>query len=138
VWIGRQAFGQVWDKRVGPYLIVALAAVAATIWLRFPIRENRDLVHAFFWLMTADLALSTTVHPWYLSWAAFALPFYPYAFMTYWTGSALLSYVAYGYQPVHEPPWVLCLEYLPTFGLMAWEIARGAPLLARSRSPEAA
>src|SRR5437762_5857289 len=81
--------------------------------------------------MTADVCLSTTVHPWYLAWAALALPFFPYAFMAYWTGASFLSYVAYAYRPVYEPTWVLLVEYLPMYALMAWEIRRGKPLLRR-------
>ena len=79
--------------------------------------------------MTADLCLATTVHPWYLSWAAVALPFFPYAFMIYWTGACFLSYIAYSYHPVYEPAWVLLVEYLPVYGFMGWEIWRRRPLL---------
>ena len=49
--------------------------------------------------------------------------------MIYWTGASVLSYLAYAYRPVYEPPWVLLLQYLPMYGLMIWEIARGSPLL---------
>ena len=92
-------------------------------------RNAWDLLHGAFWLMTADLCLATTVHPWYLSWAAFALPFFPYAFMFYWTGASALSYAAYGYRPVFEPTWALLVEYVPVYALMAWEIHRQRPLL---------
>jgi len=30
---------------------------------------------------------------------------------------------------VCEPAWVLLVEYLPMYGLMAWELARGGSLL---------
>ena len=79
--------------------------------------------------MTADLCLATTAHPWYLGWAAFALPLFPYAFMTYWTGAGFLSYLAYAYHPVYEPAWVLLLEYIPVYGLMAWEIRKQRPMM---------
>ncbi|PYV12807.1 MAG: hypothetical protein DMG07_16270 [Acidobacteria bacterium] len=127
--IGRVVYHQAWDKLTGPYLVLALLVAAALIAWRLPIRDARDVLRAAFWVMTADLLLGTTVHPWYLSWAACALPFFPYAFMVYWTGAALLSYAAYGYRPVCEPAWVLLVEYLPMYGLMAWELARGGSLL---------
>ena len=79
--------------------------------------------------MTADLCLATTAHPWYIGWAAFALPLFPYAFMTYWTGAGFLSYLAYAYHPVYEPAWVLLLEYIPVYGLMAWEIRKQRPMM---------
>jgi alpha-1,6-mannosyltransferase len=132
-YVGHVAFGQAWDKVTGPYLAVLLALIAAWILWRFPLRNSRDLLHAGFWIMTADLCLATTVHPWYISWAALALPFFPYAFMAYWTGVCCLSYLAYAYHPVYEPAWVLLVEYLPLYVLMAWEIRRGAPLLQSKR-----
>jgi alpha-1,6-mannosyltransferase len=129
--IGLVFFQQSWDKITGPYLVAVLLGIALLIWHIFPTRDVPDVLHAAFWIMTADLCLSTTVHPWYLSWAALALPFFPYAFMLYWTGAVFLSYVAYSYHPVYEPWWVLILEYIPMYGLMAWEIYRGGPLLRR-------
>jgi hypothetical protein len=131
--LGRVWYGESWDKLTGPYLAGLLVLTALLIAWRFPVRTARDLLHAGFWIMTADLCLATTVHPWYLSWAALALPFFPYAFMAYWTGACFLSYLAYGYQPVFEPTWVLLIEYLPMYVLMGWEIYRGAPLLQAGR-----
>lgn len=128
-YLGNALYAQSWDKVTGPYLGILLLTIAALIAWRFPARNARDLLHAAFWIMTADLCLATTVHPWYLSWAALALPAFPYAFMTYWTGACFLSYLAYGYHPVFEPAWVLLVEYLPMYALMAWEISRRAPLL---------
>ena len=126
---GRWAFNAGWDKVIGPYLGALLLIIAALIFLKFPVRNARDVLHAGFWLMTADLCLATTVHPWYISWAAVALPFFPYAFMVYWTCACFLSYIAYSYHPVYEPAWVLLLEYLPVYGLMGWEIWKRRPLL---------
>jgi hypothetical protein len=121
---GRWAYQESWDKLIGPYLGAVLLAIAVVLFLKFPMRDARDVLHAGFWLMTADLCLATTVHPWYLSWAALALPFFPYAFMIYWTGACFLSYTAYAYHPVYEPAWALLLEYVPVYGLMGWELWR--------------
>jgi hypothetical protein len=126
--LGRLAFSESWDKLIGPYLGAVLVVIALFIFWKFPIREARDVLHAGFWLMTADLCLATTVHPWYLCWAALALPFFPYAFMLYWTGACFLSYIAYSCHPVHEPAWALLLEYIPVYGLMGWELWRRRPL----------
>jgi len=128
--IGRAGFNEAWDKAIGPYLGAILLLITVLIAWKFPLRDARDLLHAGFWLMTADLCLATTVHPWYLSWAAFALPFFPYAFMAYWTGASALSYLAYSFDPVYEPAWVLLLEYIPVYALMAWEIRQRRPWMA--------
>lgn len=127
--IGRVGFGESWDKAIGPYLGTVLLLTTVLIVWKFPVRDARSLLHAGFWLMTADLCLATTAHPWYLGWAAFALPLFPYAFMTYWTGACFLSYTAYAYHPVHEPAWALLLEYVPVYGLMAWEIWKRRPMM---------
>jgi alpha-1,6-mannosyltransferase len=127
--IGRVGFDKSWDKMIGPYLGVVLLLITLLIAWKFPVRDARDLLHAGFWLMTADLCLATTAHPWYIGWAAFALPLFPYMFMTYWTGACFLSYLAYAYHPVYEPAWVLLLEYVPVFGLMAWEIHKRRPMM---------
>ena len=127
--LGRIGWGASWDKVTGPYLAALLVLITVWIARRFPVRTPRDILHAGFWIMTADLCLATTVHPWYLSWAALAIPFFPYAFMVYWTGAAFLSYLAYAYHPVFEPAWVLLIEYVPMYLLMAFEIRRRGPLL---------
>lgn len=126
---GRAAFSESWDKLIGPYLGASLLLIALLIFWKFPIRDARDVLHAGFWLMTADLCLATTVHPWYLSWAALALPFFPYAFMIYWTAACFLSYIAYSYHPVYEPAWALLMEYLPMYALLGWELKKRRPLL---------
>jgi hypothetical protein len=128
-YVGRIAGSQSWDQKTGPVLAAALTGVTILIWVKFPRRDLRDVIHSCFWIMTADLCLSTTVHPWYLSWAALALPFFPYAFMFYWTGASFLSYLAYQYRPVYEPGWALLVEYLPLYALMAYEIYRRRPML---------
>jgi VanZ family protein len=128
-YMGRVAFHQQWDQTTGPYLAALLLIITLLVFWKFPLHNGRALLQAGFWIMTADLLLATTVHPWYISWAALALPFFPYAFMTYWTGACFLSYMAYAYRPVYEPAWILLVEYLPLYGLMAWEISRRAPLL---------
>ncbi len=130
-YIGLELFGESWDQATGVYLGAVLLVVSALIWRYFPVRDARSLLHAGFWITTADLCLATTVHPWYLSWAALALPVFPYAFMLYWTGASFLSYMAYQYRPVFEPGWVLLVEYLPMYALMVWEISRRGPLLDR-------
>ncbi len=118
-----------WDLQLGSWLGAALLGIVVLIWVRCPARCVRDMLLAFFWIMTADLCLATTVHPWYLSWAAVLLFLFPFAFMTWWTGAVFLSYLAYAYRPVYEGTWILLVEYLPMYGLMAWELLRGRPLL---------
>jgi hypothetical protein len=129
-YVGLEVYNRAWDQYTGPYLAASLLAVCLILWYRFPVRDPAAVLHGAFWIMTADLCLATTVHPWYLCWAAMALPLFPYAFMFYWTGAVFLSYVAYQYRPVFEPTWALLIEYLPMYAFMMWEIRRGRPLFA--------
>jgi hypothetical protein len=128
-YIGLEFYNRAWDQHTGPYLAAALLAICIIIWYRFPVPDPAAVLHGAFWIMTADLCLATTVHPWYLGWAAVALPLFPYAFMFYWTGAVFLSYMAYQYRPVFEPAWVLLLEYIPMYAFMLWEIRRRGPML---------
>jgi hypothetical protein len=127
--IGRIGFNAGWDKAIGPYLGAILLFIFILISLKFPARNAQDVLKAGFWLMTADLLLATTVHPWYISWAALALPLFPYAFMLYWTGACFLSYIGYSYHPVYEPAWALLLEYIPVYALLFWELLKRRSLL---------
>ena len=133
VYVGK-VWGRDWNQQTGVYLAALLLIAVIVIWWRFPIRGEQDLCHAVFWVMTADVCLATTVHPWYLSWAAAMLPFVPYAFMTYWCGAVFLSYLAYSHSPVFEDPSLLLIEYVPMYLLMAWEIRSRGPLLDKWRS----
>ena len=128
--VGKWVFNESWDKVIGSYTGALMLVIALLIFWKFPIRDARDLLHACFWIMTADLCMATTAHPWYISWAALALPFFPYAFMLYWTGACFLSYIAYSYRPVFEPGWALVLEYIPVYGIMGCEIWRRRSLIA--------
>jgi len=128
-YLGKAIFHQEWNQLTGPYLGMAALTIASVITWRSRVRSPMDVLHAGFWILTTVLCLATTVHPWYLSWPGLALPFFPYTFMIYWTGASFLSYLAYSYQPVHEPTWILLVEYIPMYLLMAWEIRRRAPLL---------
>jgi len=128
---GRVWFQQSWDQRTGPFLLLLLVIIAAGICWKFPLRNAADVLHAGFWIMTADLCLATTVHPWYLSWGSPGTPGFPLPFAcSMWTGAVFLSYLAYQYRPVHEQVWPLLIQYLPMYALMAYEIYRGGPLLA--------
>jgi len=85
--------------------------------------------------LAAYLLLTTTVHPWYLTWV---LPFAPFLFpvgtspserrprralapLLYWTAVVPLSYLTY-LDPgrPREVGWVRLVEYVPLYALLAW------------------
>ena len=70
-------------------------------------------------------ALASIVHPWYvINLMAVAL-FTGYRFPFVWSALVVLSYVAYGDQPVQEIPIVLLIEYLLLGSMIVYELLSG-------------
>jgi hypothetical protein len=129
-----------------------LGAVLSAVWRAQRAREPAgDALSLLRWAvvpLAAYLLLTTTVHPWYLTWV---LPFAPFllpveasspagklrqagkrsrslgmpsqagAALLYWTAVVPLSYLAY-LDPARprEIGWVRLVEYVPLFALLAW------------------
>ncbi len=67
-------------------------------------------------------AMASIVHPWYvINLMAVAL-FTNYRFPFVWSALVVLSYVAYGDQPVQEIPIVLLIEYLLLGSMIVYEL----------------
>ena len=84
----------------------------------------KDLVQLMLWTCCLYLWTTTTVHPWYLALPLLLSIFTTYRFMLLWSTFVILSYAAYAQPIVHENLWILALEYLPVFSLLAWELKR--------------
>ena len=70
-------------------------------------------------------ALASIVHPWYvINLMAVAL-FTSYRFPFVWSALVVLSYVAYGDQPVQEIPLFLFIEYLLLGSMIVYELFAG-------------
>lgn len=87
--------------------------------------EKYDLHHflAFaFFSFCSYLLLATTVHPWYLAIPVMLSVFVRFRFAVIWSFLILFSYINYSYDPYFENLWVVGLEYLLVFGLIAYEV----------------
>lgn len=112
---------------------VVLAAIAR--------RRTEDPVGIFRAGMAAVAAylllVPTAMHPWYVLWV---LPFVAVqlsAAWLYFSGAVVFSYLKYAWEPAGLPLWVRALEFLPLYGLLAWEWGRGrAGLLPGDAGPE--
>jgi hypothetical protein len=74
--------------------------------------------------------IPTAMHAWYVVWI---LPFLTLRMSLAWmwfSGAVTLSYLKYAWEPAGLPFWARALEYLPLYGLLLWERARGGPLVA--------
>jgi hypothetical protein len=112
---------------VGALVCVAVALRPGTL-------ERRAMA-----AVAITLALSPTIHPWYLLWALALVPLAPSAAVVAWSGTIplayLLLYPAAGSGPWPAGSWVLLLgEMAPVLGLAAWETWSSRPA-SRERRP---
>tara|TARA_B110000046_G_C13026381_1_gene414357 strand:+ start:14310 stop:15593 length:1284 start_codon:yes stop_codon:yes gene_type:complete len=84
--------------------------------------KTKALITTVLWVFTGYYLISTTVHPWYIISLLLLSIFTPFKFARVWSYSLILSYFAYHQFSVEEKGVILCLEYLPVLGLLAWEL----------------
>ena len=103
--------------------LATLALVAGKV----AIRRAKDPFPAAAALITAFLVtMPTPVHPWYALWLAPLLLFAPLPAGLWLVAVLPLSYLKYGTLGDVMPPWVLVVEWLPAFALVAWSSRRRA------------
>ena len=71
------------------------------------------------------LLAPTAMHPWYAVWIVPFLTVRPSPAFLWLTGALVLSYLKYVWEPAGLPLWARALEYLPLYGLLAWEWLSG-------------
>ena len=84
--------------------------------------KTKALITTVLWVFTGYYLISTTVHPWYIISLLLLSIFTPFKFARVWSYTLILSYFAYHQFNVEEKGVILCLEYLPVLGLLAWEL----------------
>lgn len=84
--------------------------------------KTTALIHSILWLLSGYYFISTTVHPWYIISLLLLSIYTNYKFTLVWSYSLIFSYLAYGQFNVYENKFILCLEYIPVLGVLAWEL----------------
>jgi len=109
--------------------MLLLFGALATVLCQIPRRRREDPAGVFGAGMAAVCAyvllVPTAMHAWYVAWI---LPFLAVRWSPAWlwfTGAASLSYLKYARESAELPFWARALEYLPLFGLVAFEWWRG-------------
>lgn len=101
-WVGTIVKGYNIIAFAGPLLLIM--AVGFILFLSF--KEKNKLRQTFFnkalLIITTWYLFSTTVHPWYICLPVALTVFTPYRYAIIWSFTAILSYSAYQYNPVHE------------------------------------
>ena len=104
----------------GPLL--GLITFLLIIWLSSSSKvKSLKIAEIWMWLLVIYLAMTTTLHPWYIITLLVFSLFTPYRFTVIWTYFIFLTYQGYtvsGYEPNY---WLIGLEYLIVYGIMAWE-----------------
>jgi len=117
----------------GPVLSLSTLIIIGCISL-IPLKRNITFEHlVFLMLMTfmVYLFLSSTVHPWYVSTVIALCIFTKYRMPLIWGGLIFLTYVNYSSEHYYEHLWIVALEYLTIFAILAYELNshRGMRLL---------
>lgn len=111
-----QSFG-----KISPYLMIVMALLFTFL------RDNKKLstlITSMLWVLCIYYFLSTTVHPWYISFVVILCVFSKYRFPILWSAAVVLSYWAYSQPDFKENLLFLGLEYVVVFGFMVYEIIR--------------
>jgi len=107
---------------IGP----ALATISGLAGLALAWRERRQelasLLPTLLLMLTAYYAAATTVHPWYLTLLVGLSTLTRFRFARVWGGLAILSYAAYQTSSYAENLWLVALEYLGMYAVLAWEL----------------
>lgn len=111
--------------------IVPLVVVAAIAGFAL-FRKNEKftvLITSMLFSVSIYLALSTTVHPWYVATPLLLSVFTRFRFMVFWSFTVFLSYAAYGNEAFKENLWLVALEYLAVLSFLVWELIKERPIL---------
>ncbi|MEO0571408.1 MAG: mannosyltransferase [Bacteroidota bacterium] len=117
-------------KEYGTFVkIITLALILALAFLRK--HENPlQLIGSMLLVLTTYYFLSSTVHPWYLTFLLGLSLFTNYRFTILWSALVVLSYYAYSQPDYKENLWLLSLEYLLVFGYLGYEIVKNHTIMA--------
>lgn len=123
-WIGFQFSGYNLIANIGP----ALALISATGILSFaffhPGDNWKSTLKYMLFGFCLYLAMTTTVHPWYLSLPIILCCFTNYRFPVLWSGLITLTYINYSYETYFENLWVVAFEYGLVALFVLWEVSK--------------
>lgn len=109
--------------------LMLLVLLAAGLVVFFKNKQNGQVIHNAYVLTGLLLVLMpAALHPWYVILIIPFLSFYPAAGWLFFSCAVTLSYLKYASPSGSMPPWVLAVEYLPLFALLAggWIMGRYA------------
>ncbi len=115
--------------------LVKIMAIALILVLALFRKHEKpaQLMSSMLIVLTAYYFLSSTIHPWYLTFLLGLSLFTNYRFTILWTASIILSYYAYSQPDFKENLWLLFVEYLLVFGYLGYEIVKNHNIIVAIR-----
>ena len=104
--------------KILPFITLAGVLVISSL------RNNQKftgLLQNMMWVILLYLALTTTVHPWYLATPLLLMVFTPYRTPLVWVFMVVLSYSAYTQTVYEENLGLILIEYSVVWGYLIWE-----------------
>jgi hypothetical protein len=143
LWRGLATYARDWRANEGAFLLLeaisgtggrrprVLAGLLVLGVIAFATARRFNAERTLFWILGAGVALSPTVHPWYVLWV---LPFAALRSNRAWillTGLIFLGYWGLSaYHETgdwHEPTWARAVIWLPFWGMLLLDAVRGGP-----------
>jgi len=107
------------DYYLASLLFITGLAIAGLV-VFFKKKADADVLwYAYFLTGLLIILMPASLHPWYVILIIPFLAIYPSAAWLIFSGTVTLSYLKYTSPPGIMPTWVLLVEYLPLFALLA-------------------
>ena len=119
-WLGFELVGYNVIQTLGPWL--GIFTFAGILLFSFLERGKKSLPEAMLWVLLLFLAMSTTVHPWYISTLMVLGLLSGWRFPLVWSLTVFISYAGYD-ETGYTIPWLgIWLEYLIVLVVLLWEL----------------
>lgn len=91
-------------------------------------KDVQSLFTAFLLCLTSYHLLATTVNPWYIAPLVLFSVFSRHRYALVWAALIPISYSAFAHADYHQTTGLVLLQYLPMYGLFAFDLFRGTSL----------
>jgi len=81
-------------------------------------------LESVLFIFIAYLFSTQSIHPWYIGIPLFLSVFSTYRFPLVWTFLSIFTYVTYQTEAMQQQMWVVFIEYVLLFAVMAWELSK--------------
>jgi hypothetical protein len=102
---------------LGLITFMLIVWLSSSSWTK--VRKEEEI---WMWILMIYLAMTTTLHPWYIITLLVLSIFTRYRFPVVWTFLIFFTYQGYSETGFSPNYWLIGMEYLVVYGIMIWEI----------------